>query len=144
MIELPRACFVANRIARFADFFSFGTNDLTQPALGFSRDDAEKKFVPAYVERKIVERSPFETIDRLGLAGSCGSRAGSGTRRTPISNWGFAASTVAIRSRSASPRGLAQLRLVLAGGPRVSTGGGCALPGSELVPRPCRRGMVVA
>ena len=46
MIELPRACFVADRIARFADFFSFGTNDLTQTALGFSRDDVESKFVP--------------------------------------------------------------------------------------------------
>ena len=67
MIELPRACFVANRIARFADFFSFGTNDLTQTALGFSRDDAEKKFVPVYVERKIFDRSPFETIDRPGV-----------------------------------------------------------------------------
>jgi pyruvate,orthophosphate dikinase len=67
MIELPRACFVANRIARFADFFSFGTNDLTQTALGFSRDDAESKFVPVYLERKIIDRSPFETVDRLGV-----------------------------------------------------------------------------
>ena len=67
MIELPRACFVANRIARFADFFSFGTNDLTQTALGFSRDDAESKFVPVYLERKIIDRSPFETIDRPGV-----------------------------------------------------------------------------
>jgi pyruvate, orthophosphate dikinase len=67
MIELPRACFVANRIARFADFFSFGTNDLTQTALGFSRDDAEKKFVPTYIERKVFDRSPFETIDTLGV-----------------------------------------------------------------------------
>src|SRR5215213_922968 len=48
MIELPRACFVANRIAEHADFFSFGTNDLTQTALGFSRDDVESKFVPVY------------------------------------------------------------------------------------------------
>jgi len=67
MIELPRACFVANRIARFADFFSFGTNDLTQTALGFSRDDAEKKFVPAYIDRKVFDQSPFETIDKLGV-----------------------------------------------------------------------------
>src|SRR6201999_1432836 len=64
MIELPRACFVANRIAEFADFFSFGTNDLTQTALGFSRDDVESKFVPTYMERKIIDRSPFETIDK--------------------------------------------------------------------------------
>jgi pyruvate,orthophosphate dikinase len=67
MIELPRACFVANRIAEFADFFSFGTNDLTQTALGFSRDDVESKFVPVYMERKIIDRSPFETIDKPGV-----------------------------------------------------------------------------
>jgi pyruvate,orthophosphate dikinase len=67
MIELPRACFVADRIAQFADFFSFGTNDLTQTALGFSRDDVESKFVPAYLERKIIDRSPFETIDKPGV-----------------------------------------------------------------------------
>ena len=67
MIELPRACFVADRIARFADFFSFGTNDLTQTALGFSRDDVESKFVPVYMERKIIDRSPFETIDKPGV-----------------------------------------------------------------------------
>ncbi|HWK26241.1 MAG TPA: pyruvate, phosphate dikinase [Solirubrobacter sp.] len=67
MIELPRACFVADRIARHADFFSFGTNDLTQTALGFSRDDVESKFVPVYMERKIIDRSPFETIDKPGV-----------------------------------------------------------------------------
>jgi pyruvate,orthophosphate dikinase len=67
MIELPRACFIADRIARHADFFSFGTNDLTQTALGFSRDDVESKFVPTYLERKIIDRSPFETIDRPGV-----------------------------------------------------------------------------
>ncbi len=67
MIELPRACFAADRIAKFADFFSFGTNDLTQTALGFSRDDVESKFVPVYLERKIIDRSPFETIDRPGV-----------------------------------------------------------------------------
>jgi pyruvate,orthophosphate dikinase len=67
MIELPRACFIANLIARHADFFSFGTNDLTQTALGFSRDDAESKFMPTYIERKILDRSPFETIDSPGV-----------------------------------------------------------------------------
>ncbi len=67
MIELPRACFVANRIARHAEFFSFGTNDLTQTALGFSRDDVESAFVPVYIERKIIDRSPFETIDAPGV-----------------------------------------------------------------------------
>jgi pyruvate,orthophosphate dikinase len=67
MIELPRACFIANRIAEHADFFSFGTNDLTQTAIGLSRDDAESKFMPAYIEQKIVDRSPFETIDAPGV-----------------------------------------------------------------------------
>jgi len=67
MIELPRACFIADRIARHADFFSFGTNDLTQTALGFSRDDVESAFVPTYLDRKIIDRSPFETIDAPGV-----------------------------------------------------------------------------
>jgi pyruvate,orthophosphate dikinase len=67
MIELPRACFIANLIATHADFFSFGTNDLTQTALGFSRDDVESKFIPTYIERKILDRSPFETIDSPGV-----------------------------------------------------------------------------
>jgi pyruvate, orthophosphate dikinase len=67
MIELPRACFVANKIAMHADFFSFGTNDLTQTALGFSRDDVESKFVPTYMKLKIIDRSPFETIDKPGV-----------------------------------------------------------------------------
>ena len=67
MIELPRACFVADRIARQADFFSFGTNDLTQTALGFSRDDIEGKILSKYLDRRIVDRSPFETIDEPGV-----------------------------------------------------------------------------
>jgi pyruvate, orthophosphate dikinase len=67
MIELPRACFTAKLFARHADFFSCGTNDLTQTALGFSRDEVESKFVPTYLERKIVDRSPFETIDAPGV-----------------------------------------------------------------------------
>jgi pyruvate, orthophosphate dikinase len=67
MIELPRACFVANRIAGVADFFSFGTNDLTQTALGFSRDDVEGRFLQRYIERKVLDRSPFETIDQPGV-----------------------------------------------------------------------------
>ncbi len=67
MIELPRACFVADRIAERADFFSFGTNDLTQTALGFSRDDVGGAMLARYIEEKIVERSPFETIDTPGV-----------------------------------------------------------------------------
>ena len=67
MIELPRASFVADRIAHHADFFSFGTNDMTQTAIGLSRDDVESKFMPTYIEQKIVDRSPFETIDEPGV-----------------------------------------------------------------------------
>ncbi|MFL5867851.1 MAG: pyruvate, phosphate dikinase [Thermoleophilaceae bacterium] len=66
MIELPRACFVADRIAEQADFFSFGTNDLTQTALGFSRDDVGG-LLARYLELKIVDRNPFETIDKPGV-----------------------------------------------------------------------------
>jgi pyruvate,orthophosphate dikinase len=67
MIELPRACALADRIAAHADFFSFGTNDLTQTALGFSRDDAESGFLADYLERKVLNRSPFESIDGPGV-----------------------------------------------------------------------------
>jgi pyruvate,orthophosphate dikinase len=67
MIELPRACLIAERLAAEASFFSFGTNDLTQTALGFSRDDSEGRFLTEYLRRKIVERSPFETIDVDGV-----------------------------------------------------------------------------
>ena len=67
MIELPRACVRADEIAEHADFFSFGTNDLTQTALGFSRDDAEGKFLTRYLEDGVLERNPFETIDQAGV-----------------------------------------------------------------------------
>ncbi|MDO9557174.1 MAG: pyruvate, phosphate dikinase [Coriobacteriia bacterium] len=63
MIELPRAALTADEIAKVADFFSFGTNDLTQTTFGFSRDDIEGKFLPRYLARKILPRNPFETID---------------------------------------------------------------------------------
>ncbi|HEY2438341.1 MAG TPA: putative PEP-binding protein, partial [Solirubrobacteraceae bacterium] len=67
MIELPRACLIAGRIAHHADFFSFGTNDLTQAGLGFSRDDIEKGIIPRYVEEKIVDSSPFAMLDTVGV-----------------------------------------------------------------------------
>jgi pyruvate, orthophosphate dikinase len=67
MIELPRACIRADEIAEDADFFSFGTNDLTQTALGFSRDDAEGKFLTFYLEEGVLERNPFETLDVNGV-----------------------------------------------------------------------------
>ena len=67
MIELPRACVRADEIAEEADFFSFGTNDLTQTTLGFSRDDAEGKFLTRYLEDRVLEANPFETLDRSGV-----------------------------------------------------------------------------
>ncbi|MCC7492319.1 MAG: pyruvate, phosphate dikinase [Fimbriimonadaceae bacterium] len=66
MIEVPRAALVADEIAEAAEFFSFGTNDLTQMGLGFSRDDAGK-FIPAYLDGKIFEDDPFVTLDRKGI-----------------------------------------------------------------------------
>ncbi|MCH7905231.1 MAG: pyruvate, phosphate dikinase [Armatimonadetes bacterium] len=67
MIEIPRAALTADEIAQYAEFFSFGTNDLTQMCFGFSRDDAEAKFLGRYVEKKILPSNPFETIDQAGV-----------------------------------------------------------------------------
>src|SRR3982074_195665 len=66
MIELPRACLTADKIAEHADFFSFGTNDLTQTTFGLSRDDSGR-FLPAYVDRKILADDPFQVLDREGV-----------------------------------------------------------------------------
>jgi pyruvate,orthophosphate dikinase len=66
MIEIPRAALLADEIASEAEFFSFGTNDLTQMTFGFSRDDATK-FLPAYYETKILEEDPFKTLDQHGV-----------------------------------------------------------------------------
>jgi pyruvate, orthophosphate dikinase len=67
MIEVPRAALTAGEIARHADFFSFGTNDLTQMSWGFSRDDVESAFFPRYLALGIFEVSPFETLDVTGV-----------------------------------------------------------------------------
>ncbi|MEI7547668.1 MAG: putative PEP-binding protein, partial [Actinomycetota bacterium] len=67
MIETPRAAICADQIAEEADFFSFGTNDLTQMTFGFSRDDIESKMMPAYLEQGLLKRNPFETIDKDGV-----------------------------------------------------------------------------
>jgi pyruvate,orthophosphate dikinase len=67
MIELPRACLRADEIAHEADFYSFGTNDLTQTALGFSRDDIEGRILARYIEMRVFDRSPFETLDGPGV-----------------------------------------------------------------------------
>jgi len=67
MIELPRAALCADKIAEVADFFSFGTNDLTQSTFGFSRDDAEGKFLDVYLEKKILKDNPFQVLDGEGV-----------------------------------------------------------------------------
>ena len=67
MIEIPRAALTADKVAEYAEFFSFGTNDLTQMTFGYSRDDAEGKFLKRYVEQKILPANPFETLDTEGV-----------------------------------------------------------------------------
>lgn len=67
MIEIPRAALTADEIAEYAEFFSFGTNDLTQMTFGYSRDDAEGKFLKNYVEQKILPANPFQTLDQAGV-----------------------------------------------------------------------------
>jgi pyruvate,orthophosphate dikinase len=67
MVETPRAALVADQIAEVAEFFSFGTNDLTQMTFGFSRDDIEGSFMPKYLELKLLDANPFETLDRDGV-----------------------------------------------------------------------------
>ena len=66
MIEIPRACLTADEIAEVADFFSFGTNDLTQMGFGYSRDDAGK-FLGEYVEKGVLEKDPFQVLDQRGI-----------------------------------------------------------------------------
>ena len=104
MIELPRACLIAGRIAGHADFFSFGTNDLTQTALGFSRDDVEAKFLAAYMEQRIIDRSPFETIDVPGVGALVRIGVEEAGPRTRRSGWVCAESTAATPTASTSSR----------------------------------------
>jgi pyruvate,orthophosphate dikinase len=82
MIEIPRAALTAEKVARYADFFSFGTNDLTQTTLGFSRDDAESKFLALYMERGILDSNPFQQldIDGVGRLISTGIKLGRSTK----------------------------------------------------------------
>ncbi|MGB3187296.1 MAG: pyruvate, phosphate dikinase [Ornithinimicrobium sp.] len=80
MIEIPRAAVVADQIAEHADFFSFGTNDLTQTGIGISRDDAEGSFLAAYQEQDVVHSNPFATIDRDGVGELVRIGAGGGRR----------------------------------------------------------------
>ncbi len=83
MIELPRACVTAGQIAAHADFFSFGTNDLTQTAFGFSRDDAEGKFLPFYIQEKILSENPFMVLDREGVGELISQAVGAGRAVRP-------------------------------------------------------------
>lgn len=83
MIEIPRAALLADELAQSADFFSFGTNDLTQTTLGFSRDDAEGKFIQAYQDKKILSDNPFMVLDRKGVGKLMKWAVEQGRRTTP-------------------------------------------------------------
>jgi pyruvate,orthophosphate dikinase len=82
MIEIPRAAVTADEVAELAQFFSFGTNDLTQMTFGYSRDDAERRFITRYVERGILPENPFQVLDRAGVGKlvKMAVRLGRGTR----------------------------------------------------------------
>ena len=104
MIELPRAAIMADKIAEMADFFSFGTNDLTQTVFGLSRDDAGK-FLPQYVEQGILAKDPFVSIDVEGVGEMVRHRRGARAEdQAEASSWASAASTAATRRRSRSAR----------------------------------------
>ncbi len=108
MIEVPRGAIVADQIAQEAQFFSFGTNDLTQMTFGFSRDDSGK-FLRVYQDKKILEKDPFATHRRRRRGrGACASASRRAARRARISRSASAASTAAIRRRfiSSSSAGL--------------------------------------
>ena len=131
MIELPRACIRADEIAEHADFFSFGTNDLTQTALGFSRDDAEGKFLTYYLEHGVLERNPFEVLDREGVGElmRIAVERGRGVEARPQARDLRRARRRAALGR-VLPRARARLRLVLAlpraaRPPRRGAGGAC-------------------
>lgn len=83
MIETPRAALTAGEIAEHSDFFSFGTNDLTQMTFGFSRDDVEAKFIPQYIEMGILKQSPFDSIDTLGVGRLVRMAVADGRRTKP-------------------------------------------------------------
>jgi pyruvate,orthophosphate dikinase len=83
MIEVPRAALTAEEIAPYADFFSFGTNDLTQATFAFSRDDAEAKFLKDYMDKGILKVNPFEVLDRKGVGKLMQMAAEGGRRSNP-------------------------------------------------------------
>ena len=83
MIETPRAALTAGEIAKYSDFFSFGTNDLTQTTFGFSRDDVEAKFIPKYMEMGILPQSPFDSVDTTGVGRLVKTAVDDGRRTKP-------------------------------------------------------------
>jgi pyruvate,orthophosphate dikinase len=101
MIEIPRACVVADEIAKEAEFFSFGTNDLTQTTLGMSRDDSGS-FLPAYQNLEIIKQNPFATVDMTGVGGLMKMAIERGRKTRPTSSWASAANTAAIPPPSSS------------------------------------------
>ena len=114
MIETPRAALVADEIAEVAEFFSFGTNDLTQMTFGFSRDDIEGRFMPKYLELKLLPANPFETLDVDGVGALVRMGVEKGRRTRPDLKLGICGehggdpASVAVR-----PRGRPRLRLAL-------------------------------
>ena len=128
MIELPRAAVTAGEIAETAEFFSFGTNDLTQTAFGFSRDDIGK-FVGMYEERKLVPANPFVTIDRPGVGSLMRIACEEGSGRTRPAPRHLRRARGRSGERGVLPRDRARLRELLAvpggdGAPGGRTGGG--------------------
>jgi shikimate 5-dehydrogenase len=112
MIEVPRAAITAGEIAEVADFFSFGTNDLTQMALGLSRDDAGR-FLPEYVQREIYPEDPFVSIDRAGVGELMRLAVTAGRKAKRGSRWASAASTAASPPPFVSVMRSGGLRLLL-------------------------------
>ena len=104
MIELPRAAMTADEIAEAAEFFSFGTNDLTQMTWGFSRDDVEAAFFSQYLEKGIFGVSPFESLDQTGVGGLVTEAVVAAAPRARTSTSGSAASTAATPTPSTSSR----------------------------------------
>ncbi|HEU0200173.1 MAG TPA: putative PEP-binding protein, partial [Burkholderiaceae bacterium] len=89
MIEVPRAALAAERIAEYAEFFSFGTNDLTQTTFGISRDDAETGFLSEYLSKGILQRNPFATLDQSGVGTLMEMAVKLGRKRRPDLNVGI-------------------------------------------------------
>ena len=86
MVEIPRAALMAGDLARISEFFSFGTNDLTQTTFGLSRDDAEVRFLNTYLADGVLSHNPFQSLDEsgVGTVGGVGDRRGEGRPSRPV------------------------------------------------------------